>query len=66
MEDEYIGGHSIPEVIEAYNAAMSVNPNFGRAELVSYIRQHLATQGAVPLDLQLRARAVRGKKEEEE
>jgi hypothetical protein len=56
MKDDYIGGHELPEVIEAYNAAMSVNPNFGRAELVSYIRQHLATKGGVPLDLQIRAR----------
>lgn len=55
MQDEYIGGHSLPEVVEAYNAAMSVNPKFGMAELISYMRQHLATQGAVPLDLQLRA-----------
>jgi hypothetical protein len=56
MEDEYVSGHSLPEVIDAYNAAMSVNPEFGNAELVSYVRQHLATQGAVPLDLQIRAR----------
>lgn len=56
LSDEYIGGYNLPEVIEAYNSAMSVNPNFGHAELVSYLRQHLATQGGVPLDLQIRAR----------
>lgn len=55
MEDDFIGGHSLPDVIEAYNAAMSVNPAFGRAQLVSYMRQHLATEGGVPLDLQMRA-----------
>lgn len=63
MEDEYIGGHSLPEVVEAYNAAMSVNPNFGKAELISYMRQHLATEGAVPLDLQIRARGREAKEE---
>lgn len=63
MEDDFIGGHSLPEVVEAYNAAMSVNPNFGQAELVSYMRQHLATEGAVPLDLQIRARDKGGKKD---
>lgn len=56
MEDDFIGGHSVPEVVDAYNDAMSVNPNFGHAELVSYMRQHLATGGGVPLDLQIRAR----------
>lgn len=55
MRDDYVGGHELPEVIEAYNQAMSVNPTFSRAELISYVRQHLATKGAVPLDLQLRA-----------
>jgi len=55
MEDPVVGGYSMPEVVEAYNAAMSVNPNFGKAALTSYMRQHLATEGAVPLDLQLRA-----------
>jgi hypothetical protein len=64
MQDEYIGGHTLPEVVEAYNAAMSVNPNFGTAELVSYVRQHLATQGAVPLDLQLRAATAHKRGEE--
>ena len=56
MGDEYVGTHELPEVIDAYNAAMSVNPHFGDAELVSYVRQHLATKGAVPLDMQIRAR----------
>lgn len=63
MGDEYISGYSWPEVVDAYNSAMSVNPEFGRAELMSYVRQHLASQGAVPLDLQIRAR---GKAREEE
>jgi len=57
MQDQYISGHDLSEVVEAYNAAMSVNPRFSKAELISYVRQHLATQGAVPLDLQLRAAA---------
>jgi len=56
MQDDYIKGHSVPEVVEAYNQATSLNPSFSRAELISYIRQHLATKGAVPLDLQIRAR----------
>lgn len=56
MQDDVIGSYSIPDVVEAYNHALSVNPQFGHAELVSYIRHHLATQGAVGLDLQIRAR----------
>lgn len=56
MGDNFISGHSLPEVVDAYNSAVSVNPNFGQAELVSYVRQHLATQGAVPFDQQIRAR----------
>lgn len=56
MSDDFISGHGLPEVVDAYNAAISVNPNFGHAELVSYVRQHLATQGAVPFDQQIRAR----------
>lgn len=55
MQDNYISGHPLPEVIDAYNAAMSVNPQFGQAELTSYMRQHLASKGAIPLDLQVRA-----------
>jgi len=42
-------------VVDSYNRAMSVNPRFGEAELTSYIRSDLATEGGVPLDLQLRA-----------
>lgn len=58
MQDEYIGGHSLPDVVDAYNAAISVNPDFAhsKAQLISYMRQHLATKGGVPLDLQLKAR----------
>lgn len=55
MGDQYIGGHKLPDVIDSYNRAMSVNPHFGEAELLSYIRQDLATEGGIPLDLQLRA-----------
>lgn len=56
MNDDYISGFSAPEVIEAYNEAISLDPHFSESELRSYVRQHLASQGAVPLDLQLRAR----------
>ncbi len=55
MGDQFISGHSLPEVVDAYNAALSVNPGFGDTELTSYMRQHLATKGGVPFDLQLRA-----------
>lgn len=55
MADAYISGHSLPEVVDAYNAALSVNPDFGDSEMTSYMRQHLATKGGVPLDIQLRA-----------
>lgn len=60
LQDKYVGGHSLPEVVDAYNAALAVNPNFGDAELVSYVRQHLGTKGGVPLDLQIRARGDDG------
>lgn len=55
MQDEFVGGHDLPKVVDAYNRAISVNPNFGRAELLSYIRQDLATDGGVPLDTMIRA-----------
>jgi hypothetical protein len=55
MQDQYVKGHSIADVVDAYNRAISVNPGFGEAELKSFIRQDLATRGAVPLDLMLRA-----------
>jgi hypothetical protein len=55
MADPYVGKHDLPDVIDAYNRAISVNPRFGEAELTSYIRNDLATEGGVPLDLQLRA-----------
>jgi len=54
MSDKFVGGYDVPEVVEAYNSAKSVAPNMGQAELVSYVRQHLATKGAVPLDIQAR------------
>ncbi len=56
LADEYIGKHNPIDVVDAYNLAMSVNPKFGRAELISYVRQHLANRGAMPLDLLLKAR----------
>ncbi len=55
LADPYIGKHETPDVIDAYNQAISVNPNFGDAELMAYARQHLGTRGAVPLDLMIRA-----------
>lgn len=55
MGDEYIKGHSIADVVDSYNRAISVNPMFGEAELRAYIRQDLSTQGATPLDLMIRA-----------
>jgi len=55
LQDPYVGKHEIPEVIDAYNQAMSVNPGFGDAEVLAYARQHLGSRGAVPLDLMIRA-----------
>ena len=63
MTDPYVKGFSLPDVIDAYNAAMSVNPRFGSAEITSYVRQHLSTRGGVPLDLQVRASTAHGVKE---
>lgn len=65
MQDPYIGGYSAPEVIEAFNAARSVNPDFGEAQLTSYMRQHLATSGSVPLELQVRAGRQGGQQDKE-
>lgn len=55
MRDPYIGGHDVPAVVDAYNRAVSTNPKFGKAELTSFIRQDLATEGGIPLDTLLRA-----------
>jgi len=55
MSDKYISGADLPDIIDAYNQAMSVNPRFGEAELVAYMRQALATNNAMPLDLLVRA-----------
>lgn len=55
MADEFIGKHALPDVVSAYNEAVSVNPRFGKAELTAYIRQHLANRGAMPLDLLVKA-----------
>jgi len=65
LADDYIGKHNPVEVVEAYNLAMSVNPKFGRAELISYVRQHLANRGAMPLDLLLKVRQSQNKQVEE-
>jgi hypothetical protein len=64
MQDPFIGKHPLPQVIDAYNRAISVKPSFGAAELASYIRQDLATEGGVPLDLQLRASKGKGDRNE--
>ncbi len=55
MQDPYVSGHGVPKVIDAINRANGLQPNLSEAELLSYIRQDLATEGGVPLDLQLRA-----------
>jgi len=55
LQDPYVGKHEVPEVIDAYNQAMSVNPHFGEAEVLAFARQHLGSRGAVPLDLMIRA-----------
>jgi len=63
LQDQYIKGYSLPEVISAFNAAKSVNPNFGNAQMTSYVRQHLATDGGIPLELQARTAARPGDSE---
>lgn len=55
LQDPYVGKHEVPDVIDAYNQAISVNPNFGNAEILAYAKQHLGSRGAVPLDLMIRA-----------
>lgn len=55
MQDEFVGKHAVPEVVEAYNRAISVNPAFGDAEVTAFVRQDLASKGAVPLDMMVRA-----------
>lgn len=55
MQDEFVGKHTIPEVAESYNRAMSVNPKFGEAEIAAFVRQDLASKNAMPLDLLVRA-----------
>lgn len=55
MQDEFVGKHELPEVIDAYNRAISVNPAFGDAEVTAFVRQDLASKNAVPLDMMVRA-----------
>lgn len=55
MQDDFVGKHDLPEVIDAYNRAVSVNPAFGDAEVTAFVRQDLASKNAVPLDMMVRA-----------
>jgi hypothetical protein len=55
MADPYISKHPVPEIIDAYNRALSVNSDFGDAEIAAFVKQDLASKGAVPLDLMVRA-----------
>lgn len=57
MKDTYIGGHTLPEVVEAYNSAVGANSHFSYPEMVAYIRQYLATQGGMPLETLIRSRS---------
>jgi hypothetical protein len=61
LADNYIGKHDLPDIVEAYNKAMSVNPRFGDAEVAAFVRQDLASKGAVPLDLMIRASQAHSK-----
>jgi hypothetical protein len=61
LKDTYIGKHDLPDIVEAYNKAMSVNPRFGDAEVAAFVRQDLATKGAIPLDLMIRASQAHSK-----
>lgn len=63
LDDPYIKGYDLPDIIDAFNAARSVNPTFGTAQLTSYVRQHLATGGGIPLELQARASRRSGEEE---
>ena len=64
MQDEFVGKHSIPEVAEAFNRAVSVNPNFGDAEVTAFVRQDLASKNAMPLDLMIRASNAHQKRDQ--
>ncbi len=56
LADDYIGKHPIQNIVKAFNSAKSTNPHLGDAELVSLVRQDLASDGGVPIDTLLRAR----------
>lgn len=64
LQDPYVGKHPLPDIIEAYNHAMSVQPHFGDAEISAFVKQQLASRGAMPLDLLLRASKPRTSREE--
>jgi hypothetical protein len=64
MQDEFVGKHTVPEVAEAFNRAISVNPNFGDAEVTAFVRQDLASKNAMPLDLMIRASNAHQKKDQ--
>lgn len=57
QNDPYINGYSLPDIVEAYNAALSTGAHLGHAELVNFVRQHLATQGSMPLDILVKMRS---------
>lgn len=66
MRDPFVGKHPLPDIVEAYNHAMSVNPQFGEAEVGAFVKQQLASRGAMPLDLLLRASGNRDRGNQKE
>ena len=54
MNDPYISGHPINRVIDSVNRANALEAHLSEPELLQYVKQDLATDGGVPLDLQLK------------
>lgn len=53
--DRYLSGYGTDELRDAFNAGVEAGFGDSRPKLVSYMRQYLASEGNVPLDLMLRA-----------
>lgn len=55
-EDRYLAGYPLSEVKDAFNAGLSAGFGDSKPKLVSYMRQYLASDGNIPMDLMLKAK----------
>ena len=56
MSDDVIGKYPLADVVKAFNDARHSGAKLGPPEITALVRQHLTTEGGIPLDTLLRAR----------